>query len=234
VLNGDLRFLGGSKMSKKVGVLLSGCGYLDGSEIHESVLTLLHLDAAGATAICIAPKKAQLHVVDHATGEVVEGASRDVFGEAARIARGKLRDIAEVEPGELDALILPGGFGAAKNLSDFAQKGADAQVEPEVGRLLRAMHEAKKPIGVICIAPAVLAAAFKDGEVHPTLTIGRDEGTSAALVAMGAHHHEAPVTGICVDEQNRIVSTPAYMYAAKIAEVSAGIEKLVHAVLSFA
>lgn len=222
-------------MRKKVGVVLSGCGFLDGAEIHESVLTLLHLDRAGAEAVCMAPSKPQAHVVDHVTREEVAGGpGRNVLEEAARIARGRIRDIAEVEPGELDALVMPGGFGAAKNLSDFASQGADATVDPEVARLLRAMHEARKPIGVICIAPAVCAAAFKDSDVHPTLTIGEDAGTAAAIEAMGAEHRETPVTGICVDEVHRIVSTPAYMYDARIADVSQGIEKLVHALLSFA
>lgn len=221
-------------MSKKVGVVLSGCGFLDGAEIHESVLTLLHLDRAGATAICAAPKKPQMHVVDHTTKQPVKGAERDVLQEAARIARGKIREVKDLDPGELDAVIFPGGFGAAKNLSTFATAGADAEVDPDVARLLRAMHEAKKPIGVLCIAPAMCAAAFKGTDVHPTMTIGQDKGTASAIEAMGSHHHDAPVTGICVDETNKIISTPAYMYDARVSEVSAGIEKLVQAVLSFA
>lgn len=219
-------------MSKRVGVMLSGCGFLDGSEIHEAVLTLLHLDRAGAVAVCMAPRVAQADVVDHARGEPSAGESRDALTEAARIARGKIREVAEVDAGELDAVILPGGYGAAKNLSTFASAGADAAVDPDVQRLLRAMQAARKPIGVICIAPAVCAASFRGTEVHPTLTIGNDVGTAGALEAMGATHVETPVTGIAVDETNRIVSTPAYMYDARIADVSTGIEKLVESVLS--
>ncbi len=221
-------------MSKRVGVLLSGCGFLDGSEIHESVLTMLHLDRAGAEIVCMAPSIPQTEVVDHATKKPVKGGKRNVLTEAARIARGKIRDLAEVDAEDLDALILPGGFGAAKNLCDFAKKGADAKPNAEVARLMRAMHEAGKPIGVCCIAPAACAAVFKGGDVHPTLTIGNDPDTAKALEAMGAHHLEAPVTGIAVDEENKIVSTPAFMYDARFADVSTGIEKLVNKVLAMA
>ncbi len=221
-------------MSKRIGVILSGCGYLDGSEINEAVLTLLHLDQAGCDVTVFAPKQAQAGVVDHATGEAVEGAERDVFTEAARIARGKVSDLAAADPEQLDGLVLPGGFGAAKNLSDFASAGADAEAHPDVVRLMRAMHERRKPIGVVCIAPAVCAAAFRGTEVHPTLTIGDDEGTAGALEAMGAHHVDCPVTGVAVDEVNRIVSTPAYMYDARLSEVTVGIGKLVAAVVSMA
>ncbi|MBK8979238.1 MAG: isoprenoid biosynthesis glyoxalase ElbB [Planctomycetes bacterium] len=221
-------------MSKKIGVILSGCGYLDGAEISESVLALLHLDRAGCQVVCMAPRQPQMHVVDHVRGAPVEGETRDVFAEAARIARGKVRDIAEVRPDELDGLVMPGGYGAAKNLSSFAVAGADGEVHPDVQRLLRAMHEQRKPIGVICIAPAVCALAFRGTDVQPTLTIGQDPGTAKAVEATGAHHENAPVTGICVDETNRIVSTPAYMYDARVADVSTGIEKLVKAVVSMA
>ncbi|MBI5850901.1 MAG: isoprenoid biosynthesis glyoxalase ElbB [Planctomycetes bacterium] len=221
-------------MKKRVGVVLSGCGFLDGSEIHEATLTLLHLDRAGASSICMAPRRPLADVVDHETKRSVAGESRDVLREAARIARGAIKDLASVEPGTLDALILPGGYGAAKNLCTFARDGADAKVEPEIARLIRAMHEARKPIGVICIAPAVLAAVFRGTPVRPTVTVGDDTVTGRALAAMGAEVVVTPVTGIAIDERNRFVSTPAYMYDARIADVSIGIEKLVAAVLSLA
>lgn len=218
-------------MSKRVGVLLSGCGYLDGSEIHESVLTMLHLDRAGAEIVCIAPRVPQHHVVDHGTGEVAKGQQRDVFTEAARIARGRLRDLAEVHADHLDALIMPGGYGAAKNLSDFASKGADAAVHPEVARLCREMLAAKKPIGAVCIAPATLAAALKGSGTRARLTIGEHAATAQAIEKCGAVHERCAVTGFVVDPQNRIVSTPAYMYDARIADVSTGIGKLVDSVI---
>lgn len=221
-------------MKKRVGVVLSGCGFLDGAEIHESVLTMLHLDRAGADVICFAPDRAQLHVVDHRTGEPVPGESRNVLAESARIARGRIAALASADASELDAVVLPGGFGAAKNLSDFASAGADATVDPDLRRLLLEMHAAGKPIGVVCIAPAVCAAAFRETDTHPSLTIGEDAGTAAAVEATGCRHENRPVTDICVDEAARVVSTPAYMFDARIADVSVGIEKLVHKVLSLA
>lgn len=219
--------------SKNVGVVLSGCGYLDGSEIHESVLTLLFLDRAGARARCFAPRGPQAQVVDHRTGSKT-GGQRDMLEEAGRIARGAVEDLAQARTSELDAVILPGGYGAATNLSDFAARGAAAEVRPDVRDLLRAMHAARKPIGVICIAPAVLGAALRGTEVHPRLTIGDDADTAAALEAMGSRHERCPVDGIVIDADNRIVSTPAYMFAAGIAAVASGIERLVGAVLELA
>src|SRR6186713_22209 len=160
----------------RVGVLLSGCGFLDGSEIHEAVLTLLALDRLGATAICIAPNIEQDHVINHRTGKPAEEV-RNVLDESARIARGKIQDVAKVKASDLDALVLPGGFGAAKNLSNFATAGSKARVEPGVGRLMREMHKARKPIAAMCIAPAVVAAALRDERAGPKLTIGSDEAT---------------------------------------------------------
>jgi len=208
----------------KVGVVLSGCGFLDGSEIHEAVLTLLALDRAGATAICLAPNIEQKSVVDHRSGNPTESV-RNVLEESARIARGKVQDIAKAKANDFDALVLPGGYGAAKNLCDFAAAGAKAKVQPGVQRLVREMHAAKKPIGAWCIAPAVIAAVLKESK--PKLTIGDDPGTAKALESMGARHVVCPVSEMRVDEENRIVTTPAYMYDAKVGEVASGIEKAV-------
>ncbi len=218
-------------MTANVGVLLSGCGFLDGSEITEAVLTLLALDQQGANAICMAPRGPQASVVDHALGKPVAGAPRDVLTEAARIARGKIRDLALVKAAELDALVLPGGFGAAKNLCDFASKGAAATPHPEAARLLREVHAAGKPIGAICIAPALVAAVF-GRSLAPTLTVGEDGDAAAAITAMGAKHQASPVTECVVDRKNRIVTTPAYMYDTRPADVAIGIGKLVAAVLA--
>ncbi|MBM4061482.1 MAG: isoprenoid biosynthesis glyoxalase ElbB [Planctomycetes bacterium] len=217
-------------MSCKVGVLLSGCGFLDGSEIHEAVFTLLHLDRHGVEAVCAAPRGAQRHVVDHATGKPAPGPSRDVLVEAARIARGRIVDLATLGARQLDGLILPGGFGAAKNLSDFADQGAAATVHAEVARLLREMHAAKKPIGAICIAPAVVAAVL-GRSAHPRLTIGNDPGTAAALRQLGAVHQDCAVADCVVDAEQRVVTTPAYMCAARVHEVAAGIGRLVDALV---
>lgn len=218
-------------MAKKIGVLLSGCGYLDGAAIQESVVTLLAIDRAGATAVCMAPDIEQMHVINHLTGEEMAG-SRNVLVEAARISRGNIQEINQVSAADLDALILPGGYGAAKNLSDFAVKGANSQVQPAVSALITAMLAADKPIGVICIAPAVMAKVAQTSGKKIKLTIGSDAGTAAALEQMGSEHTEARVDEIAIDEANKIVSTPAYMCQTKISGMAKGIEQLVETVLS--
>ncbi len=217
----------------KVGVVLSGCGVFDGSEIHEAVLTLLALDKLGATAVCIAPSIDQAQVVNHRTGKVTEDV-RNVLDESARIARGKITDIAKIKVADLDALILPGGFGAAKNLSNFAAAGSKARVDPSVGRLLRDMHKARKPIAALCIAPTVVAAALRDERAHPKMTIGSDEKTATLLEEMGARHVVCPVDEFRVDEESRIITSPAYMYDARISEVAAGIERTVRELIRLA
>lgn len=214
----------------RVGVILSGCGHRDGAEIRESVLTLLALDRAGAAVRCFAPDLPQRQVFDHYHGKVVPGETRNVLVEAARIARGKIEDLAAARADDLDAVLLPGGYGAALNLSDFALVGPQATVLPGVASLLRAMHAAKKPIGAICIAPAVVAKAL--GAHHPRLTIGDDPGTAAAVEACGATHEACPVDAFVVDREQRIVTTPAYMYDASLKGVAAGIERAVEAVLA--
>ena len=217
-------------MSQNVAVVLSGCGFMDGSEIHESVLTLMHLQRCGATTHCLAPRMAQKDVVDHTSGESGAGAGRDVFVEAARIARGNIADLATADAADFDAVVMPGGFGAAKNLSDFASAGAAAVVDEALARFLRDMHAAGKPIGAVCIAPALVAAVFGEA-AHPTLTIGTAPGTASTLEAMGARHRDCDVTACVVDADNRIVTTPAYMCDARVDQVSAGIGALVEAVL---
>lgn len=218
----------GGDMPERVGVILSGCGVYDGSEIHEAVITLLALDRAGAEVLIMAPDRNQMHVINHQTGEVEDGAVRNVMVESARIARGAVRDIATVKVEELDALVLPGGFGAAKNLCDFALKGADCNVEPEVAELIRGMHGAGKPVTAICIAPAVAMKSLTDGGVKPTLTIGTDADTAAALESMGGNHETHDVRGVAVDAENRVISTPAYMLGQSISEVADGIENAVN------
>ena len=217
--------------TKTIGVVLSGCGFLDGAEIHEATLTLLALDRAGVKYRCMAPSVPQMHVVDHSTSTPQEGAERNVLQESARIARCEISDLATVQIGELDALIFPGGFGAAKNLCTFATEGPSCTVNPDVERLIRGMYEAQKPLGFICIAPAIAAKVL--GEYGPTLTIGNDAGTAEAIEALGAVHQECPVQEAVVDQKHRIVTTPAYMLGPNIAAVSDGIEQLVSEVLAF-
>ncbi|HOG18000.1 MAG: Enhancing lycopene biosynthesis protein 2 [Syntrophaceae bacterium PtaU1.Bin231] len=216
---------------KKVGVVLSGCGVYDGSEIHEATLTLYFLDRLGAKILCMAPDVAQMHVIDHVKGEPVEE-RRNVLVEAARIARGEIRDLKDVKAADLDALIFPGGFGAAKNLSDFAVKGVGCMVHPDVERLIRAMHASKKPLGFICIAPVLAAKVL--GSFSPRLTVGCNKETAAALEKLGARHIVCRVDEVEVDAEQKIVTTPAYMLGPSIAHVAQGIEKLVHAVVKLA
>lgn len=217
---------------KKVAVILSGCGVFDGAEIFESVLTLLALDRANAKAVCAAPDVAQHHVVNHLTRQPVPGETRNVLVEAARIARGEIISLARLEVAEVDAVILPGGFGAAKNLSSFATAGADFVVNPELAKFLRAVRQAGKPIGFICIAPAIAAKLFGADRVE--FTIGNDPGTAAALTPGGAQHVNCGVHDIVVDRRLKIVTTPAYMLAGRLTEAEAGITKLVQAVLELA
>lgn len=217
---------------KKVGVVLSGCGVYDGAEIHESVITLLALDKAGAKVICMAPDVSQMHVINHMKGEPAAGENRNVLIESARIARGEIKNMKDVTAADLDALIFPGGFGAAKNLCTFAVDGVDCKVNAEVERLVNEMHRAKKPIGFICIAPAMAAKIL--GSHQPKLTIGSDPGTAQAIEKMGGKHVECTVYEAAVDDVNKVVSTPAYMLGPSIAHVAKGIEKCVEQVLKIA
>jgi len=219
-------------MTKKIGVLLSGCGAKDGSEIHEATLTLYFLSKYGAEIVCMAPNKNQVDVVDHLAATPANE-KRNVLRESARIARGNIRAVNTIKADEIDGLIIPGGFGAAKNLSSYATDGADCQADPEVAALVLEVHKKGKPIGALCIAPTLIAKLLgKDYQVE--LTIGSDPGTAAALEKMGARHRNARVDDIVVDAKNKVVSTPCYMVARNIKEVGEGVEKLVQKVLELA
>lgn len=210
----------------KVGVVLSGCGFRDGAEIHESVLTLYFLERAGIEYRCYAPDQTQSSVVNHLTGEPTHE-TRNVLVESARIARGEIDPLANADMANLDALVLPGGFGAALNLSDFASQGADATVNADLLRLVADAVVAKKPIVAICIAPAVLAVALQKAGVSSTVTIGNDEGTAAAIANTGCSHENCPVERAVIDEAHRVISTPAYMLGPGPKGVGAGIEQAI-------
>ena len=214
----------------KVGVILSGCGVRDGSEIHEATLTLLELARCGADAVCAAPDAAQAQVVDHRKGAPA-AETRNMLTEAARIARGAIRDLVELHAADIDALILPGGYGAATNLSDFASAGAGCTVRPDVERLILEMHAAKKPVGAICIAPPIVARVLAKKGHRARITIGTDPDTAGQIVKMGAEHVACAADSVVVDEGNKVVSTPAYMLAKGIDEVAVGISKLVREVV---
>jgi enhancing lycopene biosynthesis protein 2 len=213
----------------KIGVVLSGCGVYDGSEIHEATLTLFFLDKAGAEIVCMAPDASQSDVVNHLNCEPV-GEKRGIMTESARIARGEIKDIASVGAADIDALVFPGGMGAAKNLCDFAVKGENCTVDPEVARLVKEMHSAGKTTAFMCIAPVIAAKVL--GEFEPQLTAGNNAGIAAALEKMGAKNIESEVDGIVIDKKNKIVSTPAYIIGPTISHVALGIEKLVLEVMN--
>ena len=209
---------------KKIAVVLSGSGVFDGAEIHESVLTLLALERHGFEYQCFAPDIEQMHVINHLTGDVAEDESRNVLVEAARIARGNIKDLAQANADEFDAAVLPGGFGAAKNLSDFAVKGSDSSVNPDLVSFIKDFAKDKKPVGFMCIAPAMLPHIYGEGT---KLTIGTDQDTADAIEAMGGVHQSCPVEDIVVDEANNLVTTPAYMLASSVSEAAKGIDKLI-------
>lgn len=218
-------------MAKKIGVLLSGCGVFDGAEIHESVITLLKLDQADAKVTAIAPDINQLKVVNHAKGEDASE-SRNVLEEASRISRGEIKSVSDVKAADFDALIIPGGFGAALNLCNFAVKGPEGEVDPGVQALIKDFYDSKLPIGAMCIAPALVALSLP--ETGLKLTVGNDPGVASGIGALGHEHVECATSGIVTDEENKVVTTPAYMTAGGIAEAYEGISKLVYKVLSIA
>lgn len=217
-----------------VAVILSGCGVFDGSEIHEAVSLLIHLSRAGARYDCFAPNVEQAHVVNHLTQEVETAETRNVLVESARIARGHIKALDLLEPERFDAAFFPGGFGAAKNLCDFAFKGAECRPNPQVARVIKTFHDLGKPVGLCCIAPVLAARVLgtQSGGPGVSVTIGNDEGTAEAIAAMGAAHVERPVTKACTDERERIVTAPAYMYDAKVHEVFEGIGDMVASTLA--
>ena len=214
---------------KQVAVILSGSGVFDGAELHEAVLTLLAIEQEGASYQCFAPDVNQLHVVNHFTGEVSEGETRNVLVESARIARGDIKPVTECDVTAFDTLILPGGFGAAKNLCTFAVDGENCTFNEEVLTVCKAFAQAKKPAAYACIAPA-LAAKVYDNKTK--LTIGNDEATAGGLNALGATHVECPVDEVVVDNDAKLVTTPAYMLAQSISEANASITKMVKTVLA--
>ena len=216
---------------KKIGVLLSGCGVNDGAEIHESVITMLALDRAGVETVMMAPNIDQMHVVNHYTGQEMDE-FRNVLVESSRIARGNIKDMAEVTGNDIDALIIPGGFGVVKNLCDYAMAGSECSINPDVFRLVTEVHLLQKPIGAICIAPAMMAKILGEQDESAEMTIGSDESTANDIKTMGSTHVTCPVTEMIVDKEKKIITTPAYMEAQSIKEAAEGIEKLVVEILS--
>lgn len=216
---------------KKIAVVLSGCGHRDGSEITESVSLLIGLHQAGAEVQCFAPD-IQIPITNHINGEA-DGEKRSLLVEAARIARGQIKSLDKLHAKDFDAVVFPGGYGAAKNLSNWAEKGAACEVNPDVKRVILEFHSASKPIGALCIAPVLVAKVLGDKKV--TVTIGDDAATAAEIQKTGAIHEECPVNDYITDRESKVVTTPAYMYGdAKPNEVFAGIFGLAHEIVEWA
>lgn len=214
---------------KKAAIILSGCGFLDGSEIYESVCTFLALEKCGVPYQCYAPN-VEAYITNYITKTKTEE-KRNILQEAARLARGNCKDLQEVDPDEYDVLILPGGFGAVANLSNFAEKGTNFDINPDVKKITEHFKTKKKPVGFICIAP-VIAAKLYGPSLH--CTIGNDKTTAKAIEAMGATHEARTVDDIVIDKKNKVVTTPAFMLGKSIRDVFGGITKLVEALLELA
>ncbi len=211
---------------KKFAVVLSGCGVFDGAEIHEATMTMLAIMKHGAQYELFAPDIPQHHVINHITGEEMKE-SRNVLVESARIARGAISDLRQYDPSAFDALVFPGGFGAAKNLCDFAFKGADCRVNEDVSKAVSKTLEAGKPIGALCISPVILARIIGDGE----MTIGQDKGTAAAMEKMGARHKNTGHGEVTADKKYKVFTTPCYMLDANILDIEKGAFNIVGAIL---
>lgn len=214
-------------MAHRYAVVLSGCGHQDGSEIHEATMTLLAISRSGATYQCFAPDVSQKVVVNHISGEPVDE-KRNALLEASRIARGEIKPLTEYKAEDFDALVFPGGYGAATTLSNFAEKGAEAKLEPSVESALKSTNKAGKPIGALCIAPNLLALAFDGVE----LTIGDNEAVADNLKKLGAVHKKANHGEVVVDRAKKIATTPCYMLDADISQIADGAENLIGALQS--
>lgn len=211
---------------KKFAVVLSGSGVFDGAEIHEATLTLYAIMKNGASYEIFAPDIMQHHVINHITGEEMKE-ERNVLVESARIARGDIKNLAEYKPADFDGLVFPGGFGVAKNLSTVAFHGPDAQVDPGVVRAVKETSEAGKPIGALCIAPAMMAKIFEEA----TVTIGQDPGTIEAIEKMGGTHISTTHGDVVYDDKLNLFSTPCYMLDADILQIGEGADNIVSAML---
>lgn len=212
---------------KKIAVVLAGSGVYDGSEIHEASLALYSISKNGGDYQIFAPNINQHHVINHITGEEMPE-TRNVLVESARIARGNIKDLKEFSASEFDAILFPGGFGVAKNLCTFAFQGADCQVNHDVEMAIKTMHEAKKPIGALCIAPALIARIL--GKIK--VTIGQDKKTAEAITSLGATHVNTTHGEIVIDKENKIVTTPCYMLDATIAQIGDGAENVIKTIMT--
>ena len=215
----------------KVALILAGCGYLDGSEIQETVLTILALEQLGVQWQGLALNKNQTHIVNHTNQTVQKEQQRNMIEESARITRGNIIDIEEADTDDYDAIIFPGGFGVAKNIFNFALVGDDTyKIDETLLKFTRAFYLANKPAGFICISPLIVPLIYPK---NTNITIGTDEDITNIVEKKGVKHIAKASMEICVDESSKVVTTPAYMNAKNIVEVQQGIYKLVEKVISF-
>lgn len=208
-------------------VVLAGCGVFDGAEIHEATSTLFSISKHGGEYFCFSLNKPQFHVINHETQQPVEGETRNILIESARISRGKVKPLDEYQPEEFDAIIFPGGFGVAKNFFTFAKEGVSCEIDGLIKDVILRTHKAGKFIGGMCVSPGLIVRAFKGTNIHPKVTGGKEVGLADAIGKMGGIHMECDATEACIDEDNKIVTTPAYTSAQNIFEVFQGVESMI-------
>lgn len=215
----------------RAGVVLSGCGVKDGSEIHEAVCTLLALSRSRVETLIFAPDIPQAQVINHLNRSVSAGEPRDVLVESARIARGQIKNLAQAKVEDLNAVIFPGGLGAVKNLCTFDRDGFSCGVDDQVERIINQMYDAGKPIGALCIAPVLIARVLSKRQIRAKITIGNEKKLAREVETIGFYHVDCPATDCVVDETHKIVTTPCYMLADSIDQVFLGASRLVEEVL---
>ncbi len=208
---------------KKIAVILAGCGNRDGSETHETLSVLLAIDKRGIEYQCFAPN-GDFEVFNHIEGKK-SGEKRHLITEASRLCRGNIKALSMYKAEDYDALIIPGGMGAAQNLSNYAFVGKDIIVNQEVEKAILETYSANKPIGALCIAPMLLAKVL--GDKNPTLTLGNDCPAAQDAISLGCNHQICKSNEVAVDVKHKIVTTPAYMVATHISEIFEGSDNLV-------
>lgn len=211
-------------------VVLAGCGVFDGSEVHEAVSTLISIKKYGCDYVCFSLDKPQFHVINHQIQQPVENESRNIIIESARISRGEIKPLDEYRPEDFDALIFPGGFGVAKNFFSFAIHGPDCEIDNDIKNAILKTHAAGKCIGAMCISTALIARAFKDTNIKPKVTGGKENELFEAIQFMGGESIPCDAKNCCIDQENKIFTTPAYISATDIYEVFQGVDSLISAI----
>ena len=215
-------------MKKKIAIIIGGCGHRDGSEIHETTMTMLAVEEHGATYQMFAPNRNQYHVLNHLDGTEMQE-QRNMLVEAARIARGNILPLENFDVNQFDAVIFPGGFGVAKNFFNYAFKGVDCEVDEQIAHIIKSVHQAGKPIGALCISPVLMAKIL--GNI--TVTIGQDAKTARDIEQMGATNVNTSNGDVVTDKKNKIFSTPCYMLDANLVDIHEDAYNLVEAMMEY-